>query len=546
LEKISARKILLGLPIVVGLVFLVNLLFVGARVIPPGNELIISSIGDASFLNPVLSQDSASGEINGFVFNGLLKYDRDLVLVGDLAESWEVQNGARPEIRFKLRPGVRWHDGRPFTGEDVRFTYQTIMDVKTNTVRRSDYELVERIEVPNPHEVRIVYKEPFSPGLSSWTMGIIPRHLLSGQDINKTPFNRRPVGTGPFRFVEWVSDEKIILGANPDYFEGRPRLDRIVYRIIPETSLSEIELLTGGIDLFNTYPHQVSRMRQDPRLTVYRYPSLAYTYIGYNQKNPLFQDRRVRQALTMAVNREEMITFILFGLGKQATGPFPPHLWYADPGIRPWPFDPARARRLLAEAGWQDRDGDGILDRDGRPFRFTLITNSGNEVRKDVGVLIQRYWREVGVDVKLEMYEWSVFLKNFIDPRHFEACILGWSLGVDPDAYNIWHSSQIKEGFNFIGYQHAEADRLWEEGRREYNLEKRRQIYFRLHALLAEEQPYTFLFVSDASPALRRKFKVEEKDPAGKTELAEVKPGKAGLMHDLIHWTVPKEAALTP
>jgi len=445
-----------------------------------------------------------------------------------------------------LRPGVRWHDGRPFTAEDVRFTYQTIMDEKTNTVRRSDYELVDRLEVLDARHLRVIYKEPFSPGLSSWTMGIIPKHLLAGADINTTPFNRRPVGTGPFKFGEWVSDEKITLTSNPDYFEGRPHLDRIIYRIIPETSLSEIELLTGGIDLFNTYPHQYQRMSRDPRLTLYRYSSLGYTYIGYNQNSFLFQDRRVRQALTMAVNREEMITFILFGLGRQATGPFPGHLWYADPKVAPWPFDPERARRALKEAGWEDRDGDGILEKDGQPFRFTLITNSGNEVRKDVGVLIQRYWQDVGIDVKLEMYEWSVFLKNFINPRHFDACILGWSLGVDPDAYNIWHSKQIKDGFNFIGYRNPEADRLWEAGRREYQPEKRRQIYHQLQALLAEDQPYTFLFVSDALPALIRKFQVAEKDPSGKMVYSPVRVGKAGLMHDLIKWTVPKGTALTP
>ena len=250
--------------------------------------------------------------------------------------------------------------------------------------------------------------------------------------------------------------------------------------------------------------------------------------------------------MTLAINRAEMIKFILFGLGKEATGPFPNHLWYADPEVKPRPFDPEQARRLLAEAGWQDRNGDGILEREGRPFRFTLITNSGNEIRKDVGVLIQRYWREVGIDVKLEMYEWSVFLKNFIDPRHFDACILGWSLGVDPDAYNIWHSSQITEGFNFIGYQNPEADRLWEAGRREYDTDKRRRIYHRLHALLAEDQPYTFLFVADALPALRRKFKVVESTGAGKTKLTEVQVGKAGLMHDLIKWVVPKGATLQP
>jgi len=544
--RFNARKVLFWIPLIIGMVFFFNLFFVGTRKNPPVNQLIISSIGDASFLNPVLAQDSASSEINGFVFNGLLKYDKDLILVGDLAESWEVKEGPRPEITFTLRPGVRWHDGRPFTAEDVRFTYQTIMDEKTNTVRRSDYELVDRLEVLDARHLRVIYREPFSPGLSSWTMGIIPRHLLAGADINTTPFNRRPVGTGPFKFGEWVSDEKITLTANPDYFEGRPHLDRIIYRIIPETSLSEIELLTGGIDLFNAYPHQYQRLSRDPRLTLYRYPSLGYTYIGYNQKSSLFQDRRVRQALTMAINREEMITFILFGLGQQATGPFPGHLWFADPKVAPWPFDPDRARRYLKEAGWEDRDGDGILDKDGKPFRFTLITNSGNEVRKDVGVLIQRYWRDLGIDVKLEMYEWSVFLKNFINPRHFDACILGWSLGVDPDAYNIWHSKQIKDGFNFIGYQNPVADRLWEAGRREYQPDKRRQIYHQLHALLAEDQPYTFLFVSDALPALIRKFQVAEKDPSGKMVYSPVRVGKAGLMHDVIKWTVPKGTTLTP
>ena len=544
--RLNARKVLFWIPLVIGMVFFLNLFFVGTRKNPPVNQLIISSIGDASFLNPVLAQDSASSEINGFVFNGLLKYDKDLILVGDLAESWEVKEGARPEITFTLRPGVRWHDGRPFTAEDVRFTYQTIMDEKTNTVRRSDYELVDRLEVLDDRHLRVIYKEPFSPGLSSWTMGIIPQHLLAGADINTTPFNRRPVGTGPFKFDEWVSDEKIALTANPDYFEGRPYLDRIIYRIIPETSLSEIELLTGGIDLFSTYPHQYQRMSRDPRLTLYRYPSLGYTYVGYNQNSVLFQDRRVRQALTMAINREEMITFILFGLGQQATGPFPGHLWYSDPKVAPWPFDPARARRYLKEAGWEDRDGDGILEKDGQPFRFTLITNSGNEVRKDVGVLIQRYWRDLGIDVKLEMYEWSVFLKNFINPRHFDACILGWSLGVDPDAYNIWHSKQIKDGFNFIGYRNPVADRLWEAGRREYQPDKRRQIYYQLQALLAEDQPYTFLFVSDALPALQRKFQVAEKDPSGKIVYTPVKVGKAGLMHDLIKWTVPSRSTLTP
>jgi peptide/nickel transport system substrate-binding protein len=539
-RTIKIKAIFQGIPLLILTLMAATAFTVSFNLPPASNQLVMSSIGDASFLNPVLSQDSASSDINGLVFNGLLKYDEDLNLVGDLADSWEVKEGPRPEITFNLRKNVRWHDGTPFTAEDVAFTYQAIMDPKTNTVRKSDYELVDRVEVLDPHKVMIRYREPFSPGLSSWTIGIIPRHLLQGRDINTHPFNRRPVGTGPFRFSQWVSDEKIVLDANPDYFEGPPLLSRIIYRIIPETSLSEIELLTGGVDLGGAYPHQVERLKKDARFRLFRYPSLGYTYIGYNHNNPLFQDKRVRQALTLAVNREELLKYVLNGLGRIATGPFPPHLWYANPGIHPWPYDPAKARIMLKDAGWEDRDGDGILEKDGKKFSFTLITNSGNDTRRDVGVLVQRYWKEVGIEARFEQYEWAVFLKNFVNPRHFEAVILGWGLGVDPDAYNIWHSSQIKDGFNFISYRNSTLDRLWEAGRRTYNLEKRKTIYREIHQTLHEEQPYTFLFVADAMPVLSKKFKAASGPPSeGPTAWREIEASKGGIMYHLERWGIP-------
>ena len=434
------------------------------------NQLVESSIGDASYLNPILAQDSASSEINGFVFNGLIKYDRNLQgFVGDLAESWKVKEGPEPEITFFLRKGVLWHDGKEFTAEDVKFTYDKIMDEKTNTVRRSEYELVKKAEVLDPYTFKVTYRQPFSPGLSTWGMGILPKHLLENQDINTTLFNRRPIGTGPFRFVEWITDERITVEANPKYFEGKPYLERIIYRIIPETSLTEMELLTGGIDSYSVWPFQFQRMKEVPFLNVYSQPSLGYTYIGYNLKNPLFQDKRVRQALTYAINREEIVQYVLYGLGVVANGPFPPQFWYSNPNVKPLPYDPGKARQLLAEVGWK-ANRDGILEKDGKPFRFKLITNSGNETRRDVGVLVQRALKEIGIDVTFEFYEWSVFLKNFINVKAFDACILGWSLSPDPDAYQIWHSSQIEKGFNFVSYRNPEVDRLWEDGRREYDI----------------------------------------------------------------------------
>ena len=503
--------------------------------------MIISSIGDASFLNPVLAQDSASSDINGFVFNGLIKYNKDLNgLVGDLAESWKVEAGPEPVITFYLRKGVLWHDGKEFTADDVKFTYDKIMDEKTNTVRRSSYELVKKAEVLDRYTFQVTYKQPFSPGLDSWGIGIIPKHLLKKVDINTASFNRKPIGTGPFRFVEWESDEKITVDANPQYFEGKPGLDGIIYRIIPEPALNEMEILTQGVDYSGISPYEFKRMNEVPSLKVYSQPSLGYTYIGFNLKNPLFQDKRVRRAITYAVNREEIVQYVLYGLGVVATGPFPNHLWYCNPHVKPIPFDPEKARQLLAEAGWKEKNKDGVLMRDGKPFRFTLITNSGNDTRRDVGVLVQRQLHELGIDVKFELYEWSVFLKDFINERHFDACILAWGLSVDPDAYEIWHSSQIEKGFNFVSYRNPEADRLWEEGRREYNQEKRKRIYWRIHELIAEDQPYTFLFVPLGIAILQNKFVLLERDPTGKEGLHPIKMEKAGLLYDLTKWYVPK------
>ena len=520
---------------------MITLVFEGFQPHPRANQLIISSIGDASFLNPILAQDSASSDINGFVFNGLIKYNRNLDgFVGDLAESWKVEGGQEPRITFFLRKGVLWHDGKSFTADDVKFTYDKIMDPKTNTVRRSSFELVKNAEVLDPYTFRVTYKQPFSPGLESWGMGIIPKHLLENVDINTASFNRKPIGTGPFRFAEWVTDEKIVVETNPRYFEGKPNLDGIIYRIIPEAALNEMEIMTRGVDYSGVFPYEYRRMNEVPFLGVYSQPSLGYTYIGYNFKNPLFQDRRVRHALTYAVNREAIVQYVLYGLGVVATGPFPNQMWYWNPDVKPIPYDPPKAKALLEEAGWK-ANKDGILEKDGKPFRFTLITNSGNDTRRDVGVLVQRQLREIGIDVTLELYEWSVFIKDFINAKHFDACILGWSLSVDPDAYEIWHSSQIEKGFNFVSYRNPEVDRLWEEGRSEYNIEKRKKIYWRIHELIAEDQPYTFLFVPLGISALQKKFALLDKDGTGRETFHEIKMEKAGLLYDLTKWYVPSK-----
>jgi len=505
-----------------------------------GDALVVGTIGDASTLIPMLATDAASHEVAGLIFNGLVKYDPNLNIVGDLAERYEISPDGRT-ITFYLRRGVRWHDGVEFTAEDVLFGFRLITDPKTPTAYAGDFLEVDRAEVVDRYTFRVHYREPFAPALSSWgNLVVLPKHLLEGKDITRTDFGRHPVGTGPFRFREWRSQEKIVLSANPDYFAGRPYLNWIIFRVIPDRATMFMELKAGGLDWMDLTPLQYARETDTPffrkHFRKYRYLAFSYTYLGYNLRHPLFRDRRVRQALSYAIDKREIVEGVLFGLGVPATGPYKPDTYWYNPRVKRYPYDPERARRLLAEAGWRDTDGDGILDKDGRPFEFTILTNQGNLSRLLTAQIIQRRLSEIGIRVHIRTVEWTAFIHEFIDKRRFEAVILGWTTGPEPDLYDIWHSSKIPPpGLNFVGYANPEVDRLLEEGRRTFDRKKRKEIYDRFQEILAEDQPYTFLYVPMALPCIHRRFRG-------------IKPAPIGISYNLERWWVPRglQKYLTP
>lgn len=496
-----------------------------------GDSIVEGTIGEASTLIPILATDSSSFAVAGQIYNGLVKYDKNLNIVPDLAESFSIsRNGL--EITFHLRRGVKWHDGAPFTSHDVLYTYRVIIDPKTPTAYSEDFKQVKGVSTPDDYTVRVTYAKPFAPALASWGTSILPAHLLEGSDITKSPLTRKPVGTGPYRFKEWVPGQKIVLVANPDYFEGRPYISRFVYRIIPDLSTMYMELKSGSIDLMNLTPVQYARQTQTKqfisRFNKYRFPSSSYVYMGYNLRHPLFKNKLVRQALTSAINKDELIHGVLFGMGRKAHGPIPPGRWAYNPNVKDISYDPRLSLQLLARAGWKDRNDAGILVKDGKPFSFTILVNQGNQQRLLTAQIVQQRLRFVGIDVKIRIVEWATFLKEFVDKGNFEVVILGWTTTPDPDMFDVWHSSKTKPGeLNFIGFRNAEVDRLLVEGRSTFDIGKRKHAYYRIQEIMADEQPYTFLYVPDELPVVSSRIRG-------------VEPAPAGISHNQIKWFVPK------
>ena len=449
-----------------------------------------------------------------------------------------------PILLFHLRPGVKFHDGHLVDADDVRFTYEAIMNPKNLSPRVSDYEPVKTVEVIDPLTVKIIYKRLYSPAFVSWGMGILPEHLLNAQALKKeavrlgkdtktfsirqSTFNRHPIGCGPFKFKNWKSDQYIILDRFEDYWEGPANYLRYVFRIIPDTLTQEMEFYAGTIDSYAVQPHQVKRLEKDPRFQNFSGVAFGYTYIGYNMRRKPFDDPRVRRALGMAIDVEKIIKYVLYGQGERITGPFVKQTDYYNHAIKALAYDPKGALKLLETAGWK-RNKAGRLEKNGKPFKFTLITNSGNDLRKAILAIVQDAWKQIGIDVNTDLLEWSVFIQERVNKNDFDALILGWQMGIEPDLYQIWHSSQTHPyQLNFVGFKNKEADDLIIQIRQEYNHHRQIEFSHRLHEIIAREQPYTFLYVGKWSAVLDKRIVIKTVDDAGTIQYEKITPTQTG------------------
>ncbi len=498
-------------------VFVVVLASSGAgESLAAGKDMVIGMSGDATSLNPVIATDSMSYIAEWPLFDSLLELDASLNVRPLLAESWEVSRDGLT-YTFKLKKGVRWHDGKPFTARDVAFTFYSVLNPKVTTPHRAYFDAlagfpeltakenpkrpeelaVKPIEVVDDSTIRFRLRYPsgsFLAVLVNPRAGIIPEHLLKGVDLNTAEFNRKPVGTGPFKFVEWRRGERIVMEANDQYHAGRPALNRLIFRIIPDAVVLLQELRAGGVDFIENPPlTEVARLKQTPGLKVLVADNTSYSYFGWRQDIAPFDDLRVRRALNHAIDVPTIVKEVLQGYAVVANGQFPPGSWAYDASVKPYAYDVNRARALLAESGWKPGP-DGVLAKDGKRFSFSVRHDQANQTVKDTAVIVQEYLKRIGVEARLEALDWPTFVKKLF-ASEFEAIVVNWTNHHDPDpfAYTIWHSSQWK-GRNFAHYKNPKVDELLEQARHAAVVSERKKHYAEFSRILMEDAPYTFLY----------------------------------------------------
>lgn len=473
------------------------------------NQLIIGSIGKSVNLNPILTQDTASSDINHFIFNRLIDIDERWQPVPQLAEGFAVAPDGTTYTYF-LRKGVTFSDGTEVTAHDVEFTYSSILDENVPSPRKGDFVDLDRVEVNDDYTVTFHMKKPFAPWIrSNVSYGIIPRaqfDLEQNSDWNSADFNRYPIGGGPYILDKYEGDD-VYLKANPNYFGKKPPLETIIFKKTPDQQIEQQQLTNHEIDLGSILIQDLDKVgTEHPEVRQFRTAyGLSYNYMGFNLKSAFFKDLKVRQAIAHAINRQNLIDQVIKGHGALCNANIPPMSPFFNPDTKGYDYNIEEAKKLLAEAGWTDSNNDGIVDKEGRKFSFDLITNEGNPYRKQIAELVQSDLKLIGIEAKPRLIEWSSFIEQFIRVSNFEAFILGWSLGVDPDDFTIFHSTQNKDGLNYGYYSNPDIDQLLEQGRVTIDEAQRKQIYFQIQDTLSKDLPYIFLFYGKKSGgALKR------------------------------------------
>jgi peptide/nickel transport system substrate-binding protein len=489
----------------------------------PGGELTVAIDADPPSLNTIVDADWLASRITGHrVYEALIRLDimhaPKYEFVPALAESWELSEDKKT-YTFHLRKGVKFHDGTPFSSHDCVATFDKVRDQTTKAAHvRSILEELASYSAPDDYTFVTVWKKPYAFTLNSLeSVGIQPASTiqkLTGRQYNDAatnPLNRKPIGTGPFKFVTWESNSKIVVERNPDYWGPKPYLDRVVFRIVSDATVRLQLAERGETDLSPKVTSDQWRRMDSPVLRKdwnrSRFAPNQYGWIGWNEERPMFKDKRVRRALTLLTDRPGIIEKLMYGLPRPTECTFYWNSAQCDPELKPLPYDPQAAIKLLEEAGWKDTDNDGVRDKGGTPFRFVFMIPSASEEAARWGAKVKEDMSRAGVAMDIQRVEWSSFTKRLTE-HSFDACTLLWANSSPyEDPTQIWHSSAIKGGSNYISYRNAEVDSILERARVEFDDATRAALYRKFGEILHDEQPYTIMYTRPDLDLLHKRVK---------------------------------------
>jgi len=470
---------------------------------PNGGTLNYGEYGRAATLDPITSNDMISLRISELIFNGLVGIDEKQEIVPELAERVQMSDDGL-KYTFYLRKDVTWHpkegeEPKAFTADDVIFTYNVMMHPKTITSLKVRFEFIESATKIDDHTVEFILKRPILNALAKFSFKIIPKHGPENGEFltREDPFVHKPIGTGPYILRNITGDHEVILVANEDYFHGRPHIDKFIAKPFADQNIMSQALMFNAIDMIVLVnPRDIPQIQGDKHFVLQPYNALSYSFFGYNTRNPLLADKRVRKAITYAVNRQEMLDSFFQGQGTIISGPFAPGSWAYNLDVQPLSYDPEKAIELLNEAGFV-QGGDGIMEKDGEKLSLTLKVpiEKESEAVKRVVLAFKNYLGKIGVDIQAEFKEWLSWKEDVFLTHDFDVIFASWVFDDSADITSLFHSSEIGPWMNNFGaYSNPEVDSFIVESKLTLDHEKRRTIYRRLHSILADECPYTFLW----------------------------------------------------
>jgi len=475
---------------------------------------------DIVSINPLLAATKYDRYVDYYLFTPLIYLDARLRPIPGLADSWEISDDGLL-YTFKLNEKAKFSDGAPVLPSDVLFTIRKVLDPHAEVVQLAgSFDLVDltKSKVVDEHTVQIAFRQPLAAQLIRFLdLNILPEHVYGKGDFAKD-YNDKAVGSGPYKLVKYEPGAEIIVERRDDYWGTRPFIKTVVFKVISDATTANNALKRGDVDETILQSEPWLRDSTDAALTrkidYKRFYTRQYNYVGWNGRNPLFADKRVRKALAMCAPIDAIINDLFHRTARAMSGPFVPEEWAYNPTVAPVRYDPEEARHILTSAGWFDKDNDGVLEKGGKPFQFSMIVLSRTGTGMQFAQLLQSELKKIGVQMDIAVMEGASGLQRVLS-GNYEAAYLAWDLDADPDLYALFHSSQTPpRGQNFVFYSNPEADKLMEAGRRELDQSKRQEIYHQLHALIAEDQPYLWVVQVSTKWAVNRRVRGIEISPA--------------------------------